>query len=179
MRLMFFKNIWRTRDKLYILLDCNWKKGINPTWGLTIALLVISVFASVTYAKYLYLEEFPEDSSTNHRRQVIAFLIGCCLAVLILFLIVIFAGHSSSEKEMAVDEVLKTTSLCFITAFITWVTWKKYDSADASQNTSDQGVTNAGQQSQNSLSVPGPSFSSGGMRQQRPEEINLVDQDRH
>ena len=120
---------------------------INPTWGLTIALLVSSVFASVTYAKYLYLE-LPEDSSTNHRRQVRAFLIGCCLAVLILFLIVIFAGHSSSEKEMAVDEVLKTTSLYFITAFITWVTWKKYDSADASQNTPDQGViTNAGQQS--------------------------------
>ena len=158
---------------------------INPTWGLTIALLVISVFASVTYAKYLYLEEFPKgrnnraSGTTSHRRQVIAFLIGCCLAVLILFLILIFAGHSSSEKEMAVDEVLKTTSLYFITAFITWVTWKKYDSADASQNTPDQGViTNAGQQSQNSLSVPGPSFSSGGMRQQRPEEINLVDQDR-
>ena len=158
---------------------------INPTWGLTIALLVISVFASVTYAKYLYLEEFPKgrnnraSGTTSHRRQVIAFLIGCCLAVLILFLIVIFAGHSSSEKEMAVDEVLKTTSLYFITAFITWVTWKKYDSADASQNTPDQGViTNAGQHSQNSLSVPGPSFSSGGMRQQRPEEINLVDQDR-
>ena len=109
---------------------------INPTWGLTIALLVISVFASVTYAKYLYLEEFPEDSSTNHRRQVIAFLIGCCLAVLILFLIVIFAGHSSSEKEMDVDEVLKTTSLYFITAFIAWLTtWKKHDSTDASQNT--------------------------------------------
>ena len=133
---MLFKNIWRTRDKLYILLDCNWKKRINPTWGLTIALLVISVFASVTYAKYLYLEEFPKDSSTNHRRQVIAFLIGCCLAVLILFLIVIFAGHSSSEKEMDVDEVLKTTSLYFITAFIAWLTtWKKHDSTDASQNT--------------------------------------------
>ena len=127
---------------------------INPTWGLTIALLVSSVFASVTYAKYLYLEEFSKgrnnraSGTTSHRRQVIAFLIGCCLAVLILFLIVIFAGHSSSEKEMAVDEVLKTTSLYFITAFITWVTWKKYDSADASQNTPDQGViTNAGQQS--------------------------------
>ena len=159
---------------------------INPTWGLTIALLVISVFAAVTYAKYLYLEEFPEDSNNRttvaenpDRRVAQAFLICCCLAVLILFLIVIFAGHSSSEKEMAVDEVLKTTSLYFITAFITWVTWKKYDSADASQNTPDQGViTNAGQHSQNSLSVPGPSFSSGGMRQQRPEEINLVDQDR-
>ena len=156
---------------------------INPTWGLTIALLVISVFASVTYAKYLYLEEFPKDSSTNHRRQVIAFLIGCCLAVLILFLIVIFAGHSSSEKEMAVDEVLKTTSLYFITAFIAWVTtWKKHDSADASQpnncTASNRGVVaNAGQHDQNSSSVAGPSSSSGSI-QQCPEERTLLQQDR-
>ena len=108
---------------------------INPTWGLTIALLVISVFAAVTYAKYLYLEEFPVAENPD-RRVAQAFLIGCCLAVLILFLIVIFAGHSSSEKEMDVDEVLKTTSLYFITAFIAWATtWKKHDSAGASQNT--------------------------------------------
>ena len=149
---------------------------INPTWGLTIALLVISVFASVTYAKYLYLEEFPKDSSTNHRRQVIAFLIGCCLAVLILFLIVIFAGHSSSEKEMAVDEVLKTTSLYFITAFIAWATtWNKHDSADASTNTCPPSnrnvVPNAEQQGQNSRLVVGPSSSSGSI-QERPEERN-------
>ena len=138
---------------------------INPTWGLTIALLVISVFAAVTYAKYLYLEEFPEDSNNRttvaenpDRRVAQAFLIGCCLAVLILFLIVIFAGHSSSEKEMAVDEVLKTTSLYFITAFIAWATtWKKHDSAGASQNTrpaSNIGVVpNADQQEQNSRLV--------------------------
>ena len=149
---------------------------INPTWGLTIALLVISVFASVTYAKYLYLEEFHEDSSTNHRRQVIAFLIGCCLAVLILFLIVIFAGHSSSEKEMAVDEVLKTTSLYFITAFIAWATtWNKHDSADASTNTCPPSnrnvVPNAEQQDQDSRLVVGPSSSSGSI-QERPEERN-------
>ena len=138
---------------------------INPTWGLTIALLVISVFAAVTYAKYLYLEEFPEDSNNRatvaenpDRRVAQAFLICCCLAVLILFLIVIFAGHSSSEKEMDVDEVLKTTSLYFITAFIAWATtWKKHDSAGASQNTRPASnidvVPNADQQEQNSRLV--------------------------
>ena len=141
---------------------------INPTWGLTIALLVISVFAAVTYAKYLYLEAFPKgsNSANNHRGQVKAFLIACCLAVLLLFLIVIFAGHSSSEKEMAVDEVLKTTSLYFITAFIAWATtWNKNDSADASTNTyppSNRNVVpNAEQQDQNSRLVVGPSSSSG------------------
>ena len=151
---------------------------INPTWGLTIALLVISVFAAVTYAKYLYLEAFPEgsNSATNHRRQVKAFLMACCLAVLILFLIVVFAGHSSSEKEMAVDEVLKTTSLYFITAFIAWATTRnKHDSADASTNTCPPSnrnvVPNAEQQGQNSRLVVGPSSSSGSV-QERPEERN-------
>ena len=151
---------------------------INPTWGLTIALLVISVFAAVTYAKYLYLEAFPEgsNSATNHRRQVKAFLMACCLAVLILFLIVVFAGHSSSEKEMAVDEVLKTTSLYFITAFIAWATTRnKHDSADASTNTCPPSyrnvVPNAEQQGQNSRLVVGPSSSSGSI-QERPEERN-------
>ena len=138
---------------------------INPTWGLTIALLVISVFAAVTYAKYLYLETFSEGSNnplsdTTYSRQVKAFLTACCLAVLILFFIVIFAGHSSNEKEMAVDEVLKTTSLYFITAFITWVTWKKQNTCPAI----------AGQHNHDTSSVPGSSSPSGSIRH-HPEGI--------
>ena len=150
---------------------------INPTWGLTIALLVISVFAAVTYAKYLYLEVCLTSEDNNHRRQVKAFLMACCLAVLILFLIVIFAGHSSSEKEMAVDEVLKTTSLYFITAFIAWATtWNKHDSADASTNTCPPSnrnvVPNPEQPDQNPLLVTSPSSSTSGSIQQRPKERN-------
>ena len=128
---------------------------INPTWGLTIALLVFSCFASVTYAKYVYLEEFPNDNnhstgcctttnssstgiassngsnSNKNPTQAKVICVAYCLVVLLLFLVVIFAGHSSSGKEMAVDEVLKATSLYFITAFISWATWKKHASADA------------------------------------------------
>ena len=131
---------------------------INPTWGLTIALLVISLFAAVTYARYLYIENFPKDSKKPILEWLpaIAFLTCCCLAVLIIFLIVIFAGHSGSEKEMGVDEVLKTTSLYFITAFITWVTWKTKNTIILLQN-------------DNTPSVPGPS-SLGGSIQRRPEE---------
>lgn len=130
---------------------------INPTWGLTIALLVFSCFASVTYAKYVYLEEFPNgnnhstgcytttnssstgiassngSNSNKDSTQAKVICVAYCLVVLLLFLVVIFAGHSSSGKEMAVDEVLKATSLYFITAFISWATWKKHASADASQ----------------------------------------------
>ena len=128
---------------------------INPTWGLTIALLVFTFFASVTYAKYIYLEEFPNGNShsngcctttnssttgstssngSNSKKnstQAKVICVAYCLVVLLLFLVVIFAGHSSSGKEMAVDEVLKATSLYFITAFISWATWKKHVSADA------------------------------------------------
>ena len=126
---------------------------INPTWGLTIALLVFSFFASVTYAKYVFLQEFRNGNShstdgnssttgstssngSNSNKdptQAKVICVAYCLVVLLLFLIVIFAGHSSSGKEMAVDEVLKATSLYFITAFISWATWKKHASADASQ----------------------------------------------
>ena len=128
---------------------------INPTWGLTIALLVSSCFASVTYAKYIYLEEFPNgnshstacctttnsfttgiassngSNSNKNPTQAKVICVAYCLVVLLLFLVVIFAGHSSSGKEMAVDEVLKATSLYFITAFISWAAWKKHVSADA------------------------------------------------
>ena len=61
------------------------------------------------------------NSDAQHSREkAITFGVVACLAVLFLFLIVIFAGHASSGKEMAVDEVLKTTSLYFITAFVGW-----------------------------------------------------------
>ena len=60
---------------------------------------------------------------------------------------------------MGADEVLKTTSLYFITAIITWVTWKTKNTAPA----------NTGQHNHNTPSVPGSS-SLGGSIQQHPEE---------
>lgn len=154
-KLLFFLKMYGGHAISYIFCWIIIGIRINPTWGLTIALLVFSFFASVTYAKYIYLEEFPNGNShctgccttTNSSTtgstsnngsnsdkdptQAKVICVAYCLVVLLLFLVVIFAGHSSSGKEMAVDEVLKATSLYFITAFISWATWKKHASADA------------------------------------------------
>ena len=163
---------------------------INPSWGLTVALFIISIFAAFTYAVYLYLEviypngynmrerentlkdfllgtyTWPEDSyrnpfsssasnddnSQNNNddpnrgislfksfvllerfrgiRAIFVCMLGC-IAVVSFFLIVILAGPSIAEQTSAADELLKTSSLYFITAFITWATLKKHASIDA------------------------------------------------
>ena len=162
---------------------------INPSWGLTIALFIISIFAAFTYAVYLYMEviypngynmrerentlqdflwgtyTLPEDSYRNplsssasnddnsqnnndepnrvialfksfvllERDRGIMAIFVCmlgCIAVVSFFLIVILAGPSIAGQTSAADELLKTSSLYFITAFITWATLKKHASID-------------------------------------------------
>ena len=170
---------------------------INPSWGLTVALFIISIFASSTYAVYLYLEViYPngynireredtlqdllwgtysfrytrsnsDDNSQNindHPNRVIAllksltssqsftsmfrcmrrfrsltvsqsltakfFCMRGCIAVGSFFVVVILAGPSIGGQTAA-DELLTTSSLYFITAFITWATLKKRASIDA------------------------------------------------
>lgn len=77
------------------------------------------------------------DYIFNHRYypdriQVILFCVSGFLAVFLLFVVVVLAGKSYSGEEMAA-EVLKTTSLYFISAFISWVTWKKHASDEKSR----------------------------------------------
>ena len=162
---------------------------INPSWGLTVALFIISIFAAFTYAVYLYLEvvypngynmrerentlqdflwgtyTLPEDSYRNHLsssasnddnsqnnnddpNRVIALFksfallerfrgimakfvcMAGCIAVVSFFLMVILAGPSIAGQTSAADELLKTSSLYFTTAFITWATLKKHASID-------------------------------------------------
>ena len=158
---------------------------INPSWGLTVALSIISIFGALTYAVYFYLEViYPngynirerenklhdllmgtytlseasyrnplsssasnDDSSQNNndlRDRAIAllksltfsqsswaiyFCIHGCIAVVSFFIMVILAGPSIAGQTAA-DELLKTSSLYFIVAFITWATLKKHASID-------------------------------------------------
>ena len=158
---------------------------INPSWGLTVALSIISIFGALTYAVYFYLEViYPDgynirerqnklrdllmgtytlsedsyrnplsssasndDSSKNNndlRDRAIAllksltfsqsplaiyFCILGCIAVGSFFIMVILAGPSTAGQTAA-DELLKTSSLYFIVAFITWATLKKHASID-------------------------------------------------
>ena len=158
---------------------------INPSWGLTVAFSIISFFAALTYAVYLYLEviypngynirerentlqdfflgtytlsetsyrnPLSSSASNDHNSQnnndpqnrVIALFksltssqrfsaihvcIRGCTAVGCFFIMVILAGPSIAGQTAA-DELLKTASLYFITAFITWATLKKHSSID-------------------------------------------------
>jgi len=97
---------------------------INPTWGLTVALLVCSIFAALVYVVYLYLDTTDEDPSSD-KQHTILFCVFSFLAVLLLVVIVLFAGQSYNSKETA-DDVLKTILLYFIGAFISWISWKKH-----------------------------------------------------
>lgn len=159
---------------------------INPSWGLTVALSIISIFGALTYAVYFYLEViYPDgynirerenklhdllmgtytlseasyrnplsssasndDSSQNNndlRDRAIAllksltfsqsswaiyFCILGCIAVGSFFIMVILAGPSIAGQTSVADELLKTSSLYFIVAFITWATLKKHASID-------------------------------------------------
>lgn len=160
---------------------------INPSWSLTVALSIISIFGALTYAVYLYLavihpdgykirrrenklqdlllgtytlseasyRENPLSSSassddnrqnnndpqnrvialfksltSSQRFRAIQVCILGCIAVVSFFLMVILAGPSIAVQTSAADELLKTSSLYFITAFITWATLKKHASID-------------------------------------------------
>ena len=139
---------------------------INPLWGLTIALSIISSFAAFTYAVYLHLEltqtyplfhflfynafwEFDaigdsrqndeHDRVLNSLSKFLGFwqsfgvrfvCLRLCIAVGSFFVFVILAGPSIGRQTGA-DELLKTASLYFITAYITWATLRKRASNDA------------------------------------------------
>ena len=51
---------------------------INPTWGLTIALFVISVSAAVTYAEYIYLEVLDSNGNSNGTNVMGTIYCCCC-----------------------------------------------------------------------------------------------------
>lgn len=73
---------------------------------------------------------FFKDFVPSHPPKAKIVCVRGCLAVWLLFVIVILAGHSNTGKEMAVGEVLGTVSLYFSTAFVSWLTWKKRNSKD-------------------------------------------------
>lgn len=82
---------------------------------------------------------FFKDFVPSHPPKAKIVCVRGCLAVWLLFVIVILAGHSNTGKEMAVGEVLGTISLYFSTAFVSWFTWKKRNSNDSiSRSSSEQ-----------------------------------------
>ena len=97
---------------------------LNPTWGLTVALLASVILAAFMYAVYLYLKTDKTDKTKVNKWQPFMFYVAGFLAVLFLVVIIVFAGQSYNSNETA-DAVLKTSLLYFIGAFVSWISWKK------------------------------------------------------
>ena len=97
---------------------------LNPTWGLTVALLACVILVSFMYAVYLYVSRV----AGRGKLQPFLFSGAGFLAVLFPFVIIVFAGQLYSSNETAA-EVLKTSLLyIFIGTFVSWISWKKQDS---------------------------------------------------
>lgn len=106
---------------------------INPTWGLTVTLLLVFFLAAVTFARYKYL------IASENKGQVALSCVCFIFAVIFLIPVVVMAGQTYYGRETA-DETLKTVLLSVIGALLSWLSWKKYllepagDSPNAPQN---------------------------------------------
>ena len=90
---------------------------INPTWGLTVTLLVSFNCATFAYAEYGYL------NTTEHKDQVRIWCVCILLAVIFVTVVIVIAGQSYNGRETA-DETLKTALLYIIGGLASWVSWK-------------------------------------------------------
>ena len=102
---------------------------LNPTWGLTVALLVSVILVSFVYSVYLYLYTVEDKDNCTDKVHPCLFFTAGFLAVLFLVVIIVFAGQSYNSSETA-DDVLKTSLLYF--PFVSWISWKKQASHSSS-----------------------------------------------
>ena len=91
---------------------------INPTWGLTVTLLLVFFLAAFTFAMYQYL------IASEYKDQVAISCVFFVLAVIFLVLAVVMAGQAYYGRETT-DEILKPALLSVIGALLYWFSWKK------------------------------------------------------
>ena len=92
---------------------------INPTWGLTVTLLLVFYLAAFTFAKYQYL------IAKENKPQVAVSCVFFVFAVIFLVLPVVMAGQAYYGRETA-DETLKAALLSAIGVVLSWLSWKKH-----------------------------------------------------
>ena len=99
---------------------------LNPTWGLTVTLMICFTFASFTYAVYEYLTLVSCKQDGVKPDKLHALLPGLLgfLAVIVLIPVIVFAGQSFNGRETA-DETLKTILVTALGSFISWLSWKR------------------------------------------------------
>ena len=98
---------------------------LNPTWGLTVTLIICFIFASFTYAVYECLSLICCEQDGVKPDNLHALLLGRCsfLAFLILIPVLLFASPWFNGRENA-DETLKTILMTSLATFC-WLTFKK------------------------------------------------------
>ena len=99
---------------------------LNPTWGLTVTLIICFTFASFTYAVHEYLTLVSCIQDGEPPAKLYALLPGVLgfLAVIVLIPVIVFAGQSFNGRETA-DETLKTILMTALGSFISWLSWKR------------------------------------------------------
>ena len=99
---------------------------LNPTWGLTVTLMICFTFASFTYAVYEYLTLVSCKQDGVKPDKLHALLPGLLgfLAVIVLIPVIVFAGQSFNGRETA-DETLRTILMTALGSFISWLSWKR------------------------------------------------------
>ena len=110
---------------------------LNPTWGLTVTLMICFTFASFTYAVYEYLTLVSCKQDGVKPDKLHALLPGLLgfLAVIVLIPVIVFAGQSFNGRETA-DETLKTILMTALGSFISWLSWKRLlDKSQKSEET--------------------------------------------
>lgn len=107
---------------------------INPTWGLTVTLLLGFFWAAFTFARYKYLYA-PAANKCQSAFSCVFFV----LAVIFLVLVIVMAGQGYYGRETA-DETLKTALLSVIGALVSWLSWKNYLLVGPAENDSNHNL---------------------------------------
>ena len=98
---------------------------LNPTWGLTVTLIIYFAFACFAYAvcEYLALTSREQDWVKSEKLQALYPGLLGFLAVIVLIPVILFASPSFNGRETA-DEALKTILTTAIGSLI-WLAWKR------------------------------------------------------
>ena len=98
---------------------------LNPTWGLTVTLIIYFACACFAYAvcEYLTLTSREQDWVKSEKLQALYPGLLGFLAVIVLIPVILFASPSFNGRETA-DEALKTILTTAIGSLI-WLAWKR------------------------------------------------------
>ena len=98
---------------------------LNPTWGLTVTLIIYFACACFAYAvcEYLTLTSREQDWVKSEKLQALYPSLLGFLAVIVLIPVILFASPSFNGRETA-DEALKTILTTAIGSLI-WLAWKR------------------------------------------------------